>query len=236
MHLHIGQPTVEGSTLRVPASPSQEEVTLDLLAHEVPLLDAWPWFTNALLLLVLGLVLAGGAAWLGTWWGWIAVGLLDLALLRGVVSNLRATPVVRLKTGDELVEVRLSTTPDDDLKELCGRLSLVRGAIGFAPGLAESPVPNPSGGLCYLLTHEKLSQSLHLLDACYREGVGRVRMGELSCEVIHLVLNETLPWSAEGRDAVTAALATLEAWSETTGPRVRATFEWLGAPAQSARA
>ncbi len=226
---HIGPVRVEGSILHVLPSPGQEEISFDLREHDVPILDAWPWTTNAILLTGLAIVVGLGAWLLGSPWAWGGGALIALLLLRSAAANMHATPVIRLFRDGVASEVRLDPIGDEDFQRLAGELSFVHGAIGFASSsLPGVPAGEPLDGLLYILTHDKASQSLHVMKLCYRQAVAQMRAGELShCDSIQFLVNGTVPETPERRESFEAALRECEDWSETTGPRVQAEYSWV---------
>lgn len=229
---HMGKVKVEGSVLEVLPSPGQEAVSFDLREYDVPILDAWPWTTNAILLSGLAIGVGIAAVLVRSPWAWVGGFLLGAILIRSAVVNLRPTPVIRLFRDGAASEVRLDPIGEADFTRLSGDLSLVQGALGFAssrlPGVPEG---TPLGGLVYVLTHDRLSQSLEVMKLCYRQAVTQIRAGEFpTCRSIHFVVNGSLPRSSEKSDSFQAALAECEGWSETTGPRIRADYSWAGEP------
>jgi hypothetical protein len=175
------------------------------------------------------------AAFVKLGWLWV-VSLLACALLFGsAIKNLRPTPVIRLFRDGNAIDIRIDPLEDEEFKRLIGELSSVHGALGFAslrmPGV---PIPGHLDGLVYILTHDKLSQTLHFLRLCYRQAVAQIRAGEFaSCRSVHFIINPSVPWNPESRQAVMAALTECEESSTESGERVRAEHSWVGEPTES---
>lgn len=217
----MGKVKVEGSLVHVLPSPGQEAVSFDLQDHDVPILDAWPWTTNAIILSGLAILIGMGAWLLGSRWGWGGSALVGVLLLRSAALSLRPTPVIRLFRDGIASDVRLDATSETDFLRLSRELSSVHGALGFAssslPGI---PPGAPLDGLLYVLTHERPSQSLPIMKRCYRQAVAQIRAGEFAPgRSIHFLIKRPAKASEQG-EAFKAALHECEEWSETGGQRV----------------